>query len=78
MLKPKENDDFFIRRSMALTSFLTVLALIPALILIGIYISPDQAPMFQAIMPILVITIPALIAVITHYMHQAHSSKDAD
>jgi predicted aspartyl protease len=63
-----QDDVFKIRRRMAKTSFATILILIPVLIFIGLFGDSGQAPMMTAVMPILVIIVPALIANVAQYM----------
>ena len=72
-------DVFKLRRRIALTSFSTVVLLVPTLLWIALFADVKQAPMMQAVMPILVILIPALIANVSHYMQLVHlSDKDKD
>ena len=71
------NDQFKIRRRIAISSFLVVVSLVPTLLFMAIKLDPDQAPVMNAVMPILVIVIPALVANISHYMHQVQKSDDA-
>jgi hypothetical protein len=68
-----KDDVFKYRRRIAITSFITVIALVPTLLGIAMFGDVEQAPMMQAVMPILVILIPALIANISHYMHLVHA-----
>jgi len=67
------NDIFKLRRRIAITSFGAVILLIPTLLWIAIWGDVQQAPMMQAVMPILVIIIPALIANVSHYMQLVHA-----
>ncbi len=61
-------DIFKVRRRIAKTSFFTMLALIPVLISIAIFVKPEQAPMMNAVMPIFVIIVPCLVANVGIYM----------
>ena len=76
------NDTFKTRRRIAKTSFTAVIALVPALLGMVAFGTPEQAPMMQAVMPVLMILIPALIANVSHYMHLVHetdkSNKEID
>lgn len=71
-------DIFKYRRRIAITSFITVLALVPTLLWIALFGDVKQAPMMQAVMPILVILVPALIANTSHYMHLVHAQSKVD
>jgi len=62
------DDPFKVRRDIAQKSFYFLLGLIVALIAIAILVNPEQAPMFNAVMPILVIAVPCLVANIGIYM----------
>ena len=76
------NDTFKLRRRIAKTSFTTVVTLVPTLIGVAAFGDPKQAPMMQAVMPVLMILIPALILNVSHYMHLVHetdkSNKEID
>jgi len=70
------NDQFKLRRRIAISSFLIIVLLIPTLLLIAVKGNVDQAPMMAAVMPILVIVIPSLVANISHYMHLVHKADN--
>jgi len=76
MLKPREEDDFFIRRSLAMgsaASIMVILVLILGIVFIG---DTEMSERLTAAQGILMTIITALIGNVSFYMHQAHSSKD--
>ena len=72
----KESDAFRIRRGIALTSFGSVIFLIPGLFLIVLFAPGEKAELMDAVMPIFVILIPSLIANISHYMQLVSKADD--
>ena len=73
-----QTDTFKLRRRIALTSFATVILLVPMLLWIALFTDVKQAPMMSAVMPILVMLIPALIANVSHYMQLVHLSDKSE
>ena len=71
-------DQFKLRRRIASSSFITVILLIPILLCLVIFGNVAQAPLMNAVMPILVIVIPSLVANISHYMHLVHKADNSD
>ena len=67
-------DQFRVRRRMAKTSFATLIFMVPALIALVFIAKPEQAPILNAVMPILVIIVPALVANVSHYMQLVSNS----
>ena len=72
------NDQFKLRRRVALSSFVTIVLLVPVLLCLVVFGDVDQAPLMNAVMPILVIVIPSLVANISHYMHLVHKADASD
>ncbi len=72
----KESDAFRIRRSIALTSFGSVIFLIPGLFLIVLFAPVEKAELMDSVMPIFVILIPSLFLKISHYMQLVSKADD--
>lgn len=72
------DDSFKLRRRIAILSFSVVVLLVPALLWIAMFGDVKQAPMMNAVMPILLMIIPALIGIVSHYMHLVHKKDTSD